>query len=40
MIIAFIKGLDQGLGFSKMVERISNAMVFLDPADVGPWVYK
>lgn len=40
MITKYFQASHRGFSFSALVEKISNAMTFLDPADVGPWTYK
>lgn len=40
MIKTVIKTSHRDFTFSRLVEIISDALTFLDSADVGPWVYK
>ncbi len=40
MITTYIHASTRGFTFAEIVEIISNAMIFLNPADAGPWLYK
>lgn len=40
MITTFITTSGSTFAFSKFVEKISRALKFLAPANIGPWMYK
>jgi len=40
MHITYFQALNLDFNFTALVETISKALSFLDPADVGPWVQK